>query len=160
MVHLFGDVLHIFAAGVWLGGLIPLALLMIEASRSGEQSVELCRQALCRFFNLGIVSVTVLLATGTINTWFLTDRLRGLTGTDYGRLLQIKIGLFVAMFCIAAVNRLWFLPRLSQGNSRWNVQALTQLRRNTALEIVLGLAVIYLVGALGVTPPAGHVHGE
>jgi len=111
---------------------------------------------------LGILSVAVLAASGVLNAWFLTARLRALFGTDYGRLVQIKIALFLAMFCLAAVNRALLLPRLSRtddasGQQRAR-QALGHFRRNTALEFALGLAAIYVVGILGVTPPAGHIH--
>jgi copper resistance protein D len=163
IVHLISDALHALAAGVWLGGLIPLSVLITVVTRSGEQVVEQCGQVLRRFSNLGAVSVATLFASGVINTWFLTNHMRGLVGTDYGRLLQLKIGLFLTMLCLAGVNRLRFLPRLTQGKEpeslQHGMQTLQQLRRNTALEIALGLAVIYVVGILGVTPPAGHIHG-
>ncbi len=123
-----------------------------------------CCQILRRFSKLGVMSVGVLLVSGIINTWFLTDRMRGLVGTDYGQLLLIKIALFLAMLCFAADNRLRLLPRLSHGDDptdfNRDVQALRQLRRNTALEIALGLSAIYIVGILGMTPPAGHSHHE
>jgi putative copper resistance protein D len=92
----------------------------------------------------------------------LTDHLRGLLGTDYGRLLQIKIGLFLAMLSLAAVNRLHLLRRIPRDDDpssmHGSVQTLRQLQRSTALEIALGSGVIYIVGMLGMTSPAGHVH--
>jgi putative copper resistance protein D len=159
-VHLVSDVLHILAAGAWVGGLLPLALFMRQVGRTPDgERIAVCAQVLQRFSNLGLVSVATLLASGFINTWFLTDHLRGLLGTDYGRLLQFKIGLFAAMLCLAAVNRLHLLKKIAQDeDAHRNVHTLRQLQRNTALEIALGSAVIYVVGVLGVTPPAGHVH--
>jgi putative copper resistance protein D len=115
-----------------------------------------------RFSNLGVIGVAVLFVSGLINTWFLTNHFHGLIGTPYGLLLQIKIALFLAMLCLAALNRLRLLPRLTQTEGSrpqpGNILTLRQLRRNTTLEIVLGLAVLYIVGLLGVTPPAGHTH--
>jgi putative copper resistance protein D len=162
-VHLVSDVLHILAAGTWIGGLVPLALLMRQVARTPESArIAACGQVLRRYSNLGVVSVATLLASGFINMWFLTDHLRGLIGTDYGRLLQIKIGLFLAMLCLAAINRLRLLRRIpyddEPSSEHGGIQTLRQLQRNTALEIALGLAVIYIVGVLGVTPPAGHTH--
>jgi putative copper resistance protein D len=152
--HLVGDVLHIVAAGIWVGGLTPLALFMWQTDGPGH------RQVLRRFSNLGVISVAALFASGLINTWFLTNHMRGLIGTQYGLLLQIKIALFLAMLCLAAVNRLRLLPRLTEGATckPGNAVTLRQLRRNTTIEVVLGLGVLYIVGQLGVTPPAGHVH--
>jgi len=53
---------------------------------------------------------------------------------------------------IAAVNKLYLTPRLPKAAA---TRALTW---NTVAEIVLGLGVLLLVGALGAMPPATHVH--
>jgi putative copper resistance protein D len=158
--HLLADVLHLLAAGVWVGSLFPLALLLTRLGRMGDrQSRATCAQILARFSNLGIVAVALLLASGVINAWFLTAHMRGLVGTPYGNLVLVKIALFLAMLCLAADNRLRLLPRIAQADDQRGAEALGRLRRNTTLEIVLGLVVIYVVGVLGLTPPAGHVHG-
>jgi putative copper resistance protein D len=161
-MHVFNDVVHLLAAGAWLGGLIPLALLLGDLRRTADgRRIAVCGQVLSRFSNLGVVSVVGLFTSGCINAWFLTGELRGLFGTDYGRLVQVKIALFIAMFCLASFNGL--LPRLSQverpAGLQQTEQTLRQLRPNTALEIALGLVSIDVVGILGVTPPAGHFHG-
>ena len=79
------------------------------------------------------------------------------------RVVQMKVVLFLAMLCFAAVNRLRLLPRLLQGEDpesrQRKMEVLRKFRRNTAIEIALGLAAIYVVGVLGLTPPAGHGHG-
>jgi hypothetical protein len=46
-----------------------------------------------------------------------------------------------------------------EGPDLQRTEQLRQLRRNAAFEIALGLFAIYIVGILGVTPPAGHFHG-
>jgi putative copper resistance protein D len=159
-VHLVADILHLLAAGVWIGGLFPLALVLAQLGRMGDyQSLATCAKILGRFSNLGIVAVAVLVASGIVNTWFLTAHMRGLVGTPYGQVLLIKIALFLAMLCLAADNRLRLLPRIARADGHNGAQALGRLRRNTTLEIVLGFVVIYVVGVLGLTPPAGHVHG-
>jgi putative copper resistance protein D len=159
-VHLLADILHVLAAGAWIGGLFPLALLLARLGRMGDrQSLATCAEILGRFSNLGIVAVALLLASGVVNTWFLTTHMRGLVGTPYGQLLLIKFALFLAMLCLAADNRLRLLPRIANAENPGGAPALGRLRRNTTLEIVLGLVVIYVVGVLGLTPPAEHVHG-
>lgn len=162
-LHLLSDVLHVLAAGAWIGGLVPLALLMAQLSQKPDGAcVAVCDQVLRRFSKLGVVSVATILVSGIINTWFLTDYMRGLIGTDYGQLVQIKIGLFLAMVCLAVDNRLRLVPRLSRDRDPSNLEGIARtlgrLQRNIALEIALGLAVIYVVAVLGVTPPAGHQH--
>jgi putative copper resistance protein D len=161
-MHLLNDVAHLLAAGAWLGGLIPLRLILGELTRTVDgRRIAICGQVLSRFSNLDVVTVLALFTSGFINARFLTDGMRGLVGADYGRLVLVKIALFIAMFFLAAVNRLDFLPRLLQreGHDLQQTEQLRQLRRNTAFEIALGLVAIYIVGILGVTPPAGRSHG-
>jgi putative copper export protein/mono/diheme cytochrome c family protein len=154
-VHLASDIAHAIAAGAWVGGLVPLALLFAAVLRATDvMAVAMVRDATRRFSTLGLVSVATLLATGIVNTVYLVGSVPGLLGTTYGRLLLAKIVLFVAMVAIAAVNRLRLTPRLT-GNGAAN--AMRRLRRNSLVEAILGLAVLAIVGALGTIPPALHV---
>jgi copper resistance protein D len=151
-IHLVADVLHLVAAGAWLGGLLPLSLLFVLAIRQTDPSLASTLQvATRRFSTLGLLSVGTLLATGLVNTWMLAGSLPGLLETDYGRLLLLKIALFVAMVAIAGINRL----RLTRGLPK--TEAVHRLNRNTRIELALGLAIITIVSVLGVLPPAGHM---
>jgi copper resistance protein D len=165
--HLLSDLVHTLAAGAWVGGLLPLVLVMRQASRSGDApSLAACGQVVRRFSTLGLASVSALAASGLINTWYLTDHMRALFNTDYGWFIQIKISLFLTMLCLAAFNRLRLVPTVSQvqhhadqqRGQQHGMRALRRLCLTTSLEIALGLAVIYMVGVLGMTPPAGHHH--
>ena len=152
-VHLASDAVHLLAAGTWLGGLPALALTLWQAGRETNDTRKMfVVQAVRRFSLLAVFSVGALLASGIVNTWNLIHGPRDLVTTDYGRLLTIKIGLFVAMTGIAAVNRFYLTPRLPSAS------AMCALTRTTVAEIALGLGVLLLVGTLGATPPATHVH--
>ena len=98
-----------------------------------------------------------------INASFLVGGIRSLTETRYGRLLLLKVALFVAMVCLAAINRQHLLPRLCQGaGSDDSVATVQRLVRNTLAEATLGIGIILIVGMLGVMAPAvdmaSHVH--
>jgi len=69
------------------------------------------REAVLRLSTLGIVSVVTLVATGIINILMLVGSVAALVGTDYGRLLLVKIALFLVMLAIAGVNRLLLTPQ-------------------------------------------------
>ena len=111
--------------------------------------------AVLRFSTLGIVSVAVLVATGIVNTWYLAGSVAALTGTDYGRLLLVKVALFAVMVAIAAVNRRVLTPRLVPDH---DVAALQRLRNNSLIEAAIGAVILLIVGALGTLPPG--LHGE
>ncbi|HVZ51528.1 MAG TPA: copper homeostasis membrane protein CopD [Pseudolabrys sp.] len=149
-VHLIADVLHLLAAGAWLGGLPALALLLSRAPRAGDPGFAV--RATARFSWLGMVGVGTLLASGVINSWFALDGIGDLIATDYGRLLLVKFALFVGMIVVAAVNRFRLTPKLPA------LQAMRALMRNSLIENALGLGVLLIVGVLGTMPPAAHRH--
>jgi putative copper resistance protein D len=131
------------------------------ARRAGDPGwAAAARLATLRFSTVGIASVGALLLTGIANTWFLAGTVPALVGTGYGRLLLLKIALFLAMVSIAAVNRLRLTPRLAPvlfGRKRETTWAAAgQLQRNALVEAALGLGVVAIVGALGALPPALH----
>jgi copper resistance protein D len=158
VVHVVADFAHLIAAGAWLGGLPPLVALLACLRRSGEQgwsivAVDVTR----RFSHLGTASVGTLLVSGVVNASFLAGGTEGVIGTEYGHLLLLKIALFLAMACIAAVNRQVLLPQLSSSadddRSAMNTRTTQRLERNAIAEVLLGLVVIAIVGVLGITPP-------
>jgi putative copper resistance protein D len=154
--HRAADGLHLVAASAWLGGLLPLALLLAAARRK-EISLPTARDATARFSVLGVISVGTLTVTGIVNGWLLAGSVPALIGTDYGRLLLAKVALFGAMVAIAAINRLYLTPRLAASEIAANHRALRVLARNSLLEAAIGLAILIIVGALGTTPPGLHV---
>jgi len=157
VAHPAADIVHLIAAGAWVGGLLPLALLLAACGREAT-SIAVARTATLRFSALGVVCVAALIITGAVNTFYLAGSIAALTETDYGHLLLIKVALFVAMIAIAAVNRLQLTPRLALAANGAARKALRQLRRNVAIEIAAGAVVIAVVAVLGVTPPAHLQH--
>jgi putative copper resistance protein D len=145
-LHVASDLVHLIAAGAWLGGLPAFALLLAAP----RQPKGLAARAAGRFSALGVISVGALVASGLINSWNLLSGPRDLISTAYGQLLLLKIGLFAAMLTIAAVNRFHLTPMLTAMPARLS------LMRNSLAETGLGLGVVLLVGALGTMQPTAH----
>lgn len=155
--HLINQMAHLIAAGLWLGGLLPLGLLLRRAAGArGAAYLPLARAALPHFSQIGYVAVALLMITGTVNTIMLVGSVSALIGTPYGRLLLLKIALFLAMVGLALVNRFRLTPRLAGGETaQGSVRALC---RSVVAEQALGLAVLAVVAVLGTWPPAnGHM---
>ena len=147
------DMVHLLAAGAWLGALPGLALLLHHARRSADAApIGVAGHATRGFSTLGTVSVSALLLSGIANAWYQVRSVDALFGTEYGRLLLAKLALFAAMLALAAVNRWWLSPRVRAAE----VTALSSLARNAMLETALGIAVVAIVGVLGITVPAMH----
>ncbi|MGC1778605.1 MAG: CopD family protein, partial [Xanthobacteraceae bacterium] len=162
ILHPGADVLHLIAAAAWVGGLVPLALLL-TMTPADAAAIALARSATLRFSNLGIAAVATLLVSGVVNSWYLVGSIPALTGTDYGRLLMIKLLLFLVMVGIAAVNWSRLTPKLVQGTDVAAAQqARRRLRRNAAIETALGTVIVVIVAVLGTMAPASHAnqHGN
>ena len=154
-IQVVADALHLAAAGAWIGGLVPFALVMACALRTRNEAWNMVAADVTRRFSaFGVIVVGALLLTGLSNTWFLVGSLPSLLGTTYGQLLLLKIALVIAMVAVAAVNRLVLMPRLRDTAGATGV--LRRLRRNGLIEIGLGLVILGVVGTLGTTPPAAH----
>jgi putative copper resistance protein D len=157
-VHLASDILHLWAASAWTGGLI-LLLLLLMLSRRGRAKAwrDLERDAVRRFSTLGILSVATLVASGIINAWIIVASWQALVATAYGELLLLKVAVVGAMVILACINRFWLTPRLAaRTTATADPEALQSLARHTAIEFALGLLVFAIVGALGLQHPVIH----
>jgi putative copper resistance protein D len=158
IVHPAADTLHLIAAAAWVGSLVPLALLL---SMTAEDELPVARTATLRFSRLGIACVATLLLTGMVNTWYLVGSVSALTESNYGRLLLIKLLLFLTMVGIAAFNWSQLTPRLVENaDADASRKARHALYRNAAIEASFGAVIIGIVAVLGMLPPASHAHHE
>jgi putative copper resistance protein D len=72
--------------------------------------------------------------------------------TPYGRLLAVKIALFLAMVGLALGNRFRLMPRLRGPQDA--AVPLRTLARSVLAEQAIGLAILAVVSVLGTWPPA------
>ena len=154
VIHAGADVVHLLAAGAWLGGLLALARpVWASAAQDDHESTH---RSLARFAGVGTAAVALLVLTGLINSWLLIgfDRLPALWTSLYGRLLLIKLGLFGLMLALAASNRFRLTPALRRGLVGGRTAlAIGDLRRSLALETAAALGILGLVAWLGTLAP-------
>lgn len=94
------DILHLLAVAAWLGGLTALLVALYRAPDIERAAVE-------RFSKVAFGSVIVLAATGLYQSWRQVGSWSALTGTSYGQLLLVKVGLVAVLVGIAWVSRRW-----------------------------------------------------
>jgi putative copper resistance protein D len=157
-IHLASDVLHLLAAGVWLGALAVLSILvLLPAAPHRQEGFRPLHGALKGFSGIGSATVAVLLATGLVNSWVLVGPAHAveMVRSPYGLLLLAKIALFAAMLGLAAANRLWLTPRLGAAiDGRASTRdATANLRLSVLLETSIGAVVLVLVSVLGTLAP-------
>ncbi|MEU1436050.1 copper resistance protein CopC [Streptomyces sp. NPDC005786] len=101
------DVLHLLAVAAWLGGLTALLIALYRTP-------DITAAAVRRFSRIAFVSVLVLTATGIYQSWRQVGSWSALTGTGYGQLLLVKVGLVAVLVGIAGISRRW-TARLATG---------------------------------------------
>ena len=137
-------VLHLLAAGLWLGGLLPLFIsISVVPPQTAYRIVR-------RFSVLGTVCVLTLISTAAVQAWFLVGGFAGLVGTAYGRVAIAKIIMFSILIILASCNRILFTPALIGDHG---YRARSHLLYVIFGEMLVGLTVVILAGVLLELPP-------
>lgn len=153
--HLLSDILHLLAAGAWLGAMLALILMARLDALCSEARIRSLADSVKRFEGVGAAIVLFLSITGVANYLFIVGPTLGevLLGT-YGILLAIKVVLFGGMLVLAALNRFHLGPLLEQSLRAGQHQvAANALRRSVALELMIALLIVGLVAWLGTLSP-------
>ncbi|WP_415643539.1 copper homeostasis membrane protein CopD [Sphingomonas antarctica] len=163
-LHLCADIAHLIAAGVWIGALLGLSMLVMRrASRIDASHLALSHRALEGFSITGTVMVVVIVVSGLINSWLLVGLagMRVIGDSLYGQLLVAKVMVFVAMIGLASVNRYLLTPALEAAIDQGNhARAIGALRRSLGLETACAVAVLGIVAWLGTLEPIASAAGS
>jgi copper transport protein len=149
------NVVHVVAVSAWLGGIAMLVLAVRAAARElvAADAIGLLGAVLSRFSGLAGVAVAVLFLGGAIQAVAEVGRLGALVDTAFGRAVLIKLVAFGAIVALGWVNRrrlLSPLMRVDAGADR----AGRLLRRTVQGELVIGVAVMAVTGALAGYAPS------
>ncbi len=140
--------LHLLAAGTWLGGLLPLLLLVRDATPKAGAIAA-------RWFSpLGKLCIAALVVSASYQGWVLVASIPGLFGTAYGWMILAKLALFGVLLAFAAVNRYRIAPALLRDQP---VAAKRWLVRSIAVQTGFGVATIAAAAMLSSLPPAMHI---
>lgn len=152
MLQLIGDLVHLLAAGAWIGALAGLGLMLF-----GRTEPAIAHRALDRFSAIGTVIVIAVVGSGIANGVYLIgwSNLGQLPMTLYGQLLLAKLLLFAAMLGLAAINRFRLTPSLGRTTEGDPRNAIRALRRSLALESGAAIAILGLIAWLGTLEPNG-----
>lgn len=155
ILHLAGDIAHILAAAGWIGALVIFCMVLVRPSPDLLAPNAIC-VSLASFSGVGTALVTIIIASGLINSAFLVGwNIQRIVSTTYGQVLIAKLLLFALMLALAARNRFRHTPTLA--NALQNVapchRPLADLRRSVLTETCVAAAVLALVAWLGMLEP-------
>jgi putative copper resistance protein D len=150
-LHLGIHAAHMLAVSLWVGGLIPLAMVLATMQSARDNDAAPFVHCLgVRFGNIALLSVALIVLTGIANTALVVQEASDLTSGPYAKLLAAKFLLFLLMLLLATANRQWLVPRLAGAKPS---HAAMWLRRSVLAEVALAGVVLLIVGALGITAP-------
>jgi uncharacterized membrane protein len=145
-VNLLIQWLHLLAVGTWIGGLVWL-LAWLRGRERPEQA-----EAVVRFSKLAAPVLGLVAVTGLSRALHLAGGWSGLLHSGYGRLLDVKVLLFLGLVALGALNRFRVVPDLAAG-----VRRLDGLRRNVRGEVALAACILAVTAVLSQLPPGKFV---
>ncbi|WER44967.1 copper homeostasis membrane protein CopD [Cupriavidus sp. WKF15] len=155
-IHLPADIVHLLAAGAWVGALAVFVWLSLPQHATTSVGVAELSRVASGFSRIGAGIVATLVVTGIANyTLIAGPDLSGLLSAPYGGLLLAKLALFGAMLGLAAMNRYRLAPRLARAVHTRDDGAVLALRRSVWCESACAMIVLWLVAWLGTLSP-GH----
>lgn len=150
------DAAHLLAAGLWIGALPALALLLVVTARpDGADARPYAVRLARRFSRVALGLVAALALSGVVSASAQIGSVAGLLGTPHGRLLLLKLGIFATMLAVAVLNRR-LLPALGGEAATVGRPAMRRLSRLVTVEAGLALLALVIVALMIVTPPARH----
>jgi putative copper export protein len=136
------ELLHLLAAGTWLGGLLPL--LTCLAILPPAQAARVSR----RFTWIGIAAVLTRWGSGLAQGLVLAGGAHGLIATMYGHVALLKAGLFMLALVFAAINGFVLTARLA-----CDAAAVRAMRWSVSAEALIGCAILLAAAWLSGLPP-------
>ena len=102
---------HVVGAGLWLGGVLTLALVgkLVDASRLGD--------LVSRYSSVALVSFVAVVASGYVSAEIRVGTLENLL-TPYGILVLVKVGALCALGLFGIAYRRFFVARLAADGTR------------------------------------------
>jgi putative copper resistance protein D len=131
-------------------------VLRVASRDAGADARPYAVLAARRFSRAALALVLALLGTGVLIALVQVGSIGALLGTRYGRLLVLKLALVLAALAAASFGRGRLLPALGGEAIAVGRPAMRRLAGSVAVEAACVLAILGVVTALGVSPPARH----
>jgi copper transport protein len=145
------DWLHLAAAGIWIGGLA--SLMVVVGTQDAALRRPFAQAIIPRFSTLAGAALAVLIVTGAYSTWVQVPALQVFTDSSYGRTLLVKLVIVVPLLALAAVNRFVLTPLVKREEVE-RTPLVRTLLRIAGGEVALGATILAVVAVLTLTPPA------
>jgi copper transport protein len=112
VIHALVNLAHVSAGSVWFGGIVGLVIVGLLRRSTRESSAP----DVLRFSSIATVALIVVWLAGSLMTLFVIDGFGDLTGTDWGRLLLLKVAAVGVAAAIGGYNHFVVVPALERSD--------------------------------------------
>jgi len=149
--YLISVFVHVICVAFWIGGMLFIPLILVPSIQKEPNRILLLYKTGIKFRFYGWLSVTTLFITGFFNMYF-----KGLpltwdffTHSNYGKLLSIKLTLFVLMLLIAGIHDFYYGSKsIDEMQNTTNTKFKLMARYTGMINLLLALIIAFLGIAL------------
>lgn len=146
-----GDVVHVMAAGVWLGTLFVMAGTVAVAKRCDDHiPKDQLIGWIASLSPLALASAAAIGVTGFLASWVHVDEISSMWTSPYGQRLSLKLAVLLIVLICGAFN--W---KRSRDRVRASHGA-QQLPLTVVIELAGGMAILLVTAILVATPMPGE----
>ena len=161
-VSLPADWVHVSAVSIWLGGLVGLTVL--AAATPAGSRLDVLGRVVPRFSRTALVSVLLIIASGTTAAILHLPTLDSLWQTSYGKAIITKVALLCLALVLGAINFTRSSPRLAaalrEGDQALGARAARALRRLVGGEVAIVAGIVLASAILTSLPPPAKALAE
>lgn len=145
--YLISIFVHVICAAFWIGGMLFIPLVLVPGIKNQPNRVLLLHKTGIKFRFYGWLSVIILIITGFLNIHFrgLPFTIEFFMNTSYGKLLSIKLSLFVIMLLVGGIHDFYIGMKSIVEMQQTSENKFKMLARWTGmLNLLLALIIAFL----------------
>jgi len=143
-LHAVVNSVHLVAGSIWVGGIVMMAIVVWRRSRAGRPTGA--AELALRFSPLATVSLVAVAAAGLVMAVMVMDSFGELTGTEWGRILLLKVAAVGLAGVGGAYNHFRLIPALDADPD--DPALLDRVRSTISAEAILLVFVVIVTAAL------------
>lgn len=145
--YLISIFVHVVCAAFWIGGMLFIPLVLVPGIKQQPNRVLLLHKTGIKFRFYGWLAVVVLFITGLLNMHFrgLPFTVEFFTSSSYGKLLVIKLSLFVLMLMISGIHDFYIgMKSIDEMHQSKGIKFKLLARWTGMLNLLLALIIAFL----------------
>lgn len=154
------DIIHVLAAGGWVGSLVALvvagvpAALALTSDLEAPRSISAIASLVNAFSPIALVFAGIVIVSGLVAAWLRIGSLPLLFRSTYGTVLLIKLAFVMLVLACGAFN--WLRMRGALSHQDAESSSIAAFRRSAWLELTAATLVIAATAVLVAAQPPIH----